>query len=81
MPSQYDIKNRRTFVKRSDYPSITPDHLFIGAEITVWSRQLKVVSYSDAFTEGKLRDRSEKSVMQVPISSLPTAMASVVRVP
>lgn len=75
--AQYDIKNRRTFLKRTDYPSITPDHLFIGAEITVWSRNLKVVEYSDAFTKDKLAERSEKSVMQVPIGALPGAMAAV----
>ena len=36
---RYDIKNRRTLLKRSDYPAVTPAHLFIGSELTVYSRK------------------------------------------
>ena len=44
---RYDIKNRRTLLKRSDYPAVTPAHLFIGSELTVYSRKLKITAYGD----------------------------------
>jgi len=47
----YDIKNRRTFLKKVKVPSVKVDDLYLGATITVFSRQLKVVEYGDNFTE------------------------------
>ena len=47
----YDIKNRRSFLKKTRVPSITTKDFFLGATITVYSRQLKVVEYGDAHTE------------------------------
>jgi len=50
----FDIRNRRTFLKRCSYPSIALDDLYLGSIITVYSRQLKIVDYGDAFTANKL---------------------------
>ncbi len=46
----FDAKNHRTFLKRSEYPSIQLGDLFIGGRVTVNGRQLKVVDYGDVFT-------------------------------
>ncbi|CAG9321915.1 NME7_3 [Blepharisma stoltei] len=46
----YDIKNRRIFLKRCQYPTIALTDLFIGATVTIYARQLKVVEYADVFT-------------------------------
>lgn len=50
----YDVKNRRTFLKRCSYPSVLLSDLFIGAQITVYARQLRVVEYGDDFTRNEL---------------------------
>lgn len=34
----FDIKNKRMFLKRMKYPSVTEEELFVGATITVFSR-------------------------------------------
>ena len=49
--AQYDTKNRRTFLKRCDYPAVKLKDLYKGGIITVYSRQLTIVDYSDPFTE------------------------------
>ena len=49
--TQYDIKNRRPFLKRCQYPALTLAELHVGATVTVYSRQLKVVDYGDTYTE------------------------------
>jgi len=58
----FDVKNRRTFLKKCEYPSITVKDLFIGATVSIYSRQLKVVAYSDEFTANKLQPRQEKTL-------------------
>ena len=34
----YDIKNRRMFLKRTKYPSISEVDLFIGNTVTIYAR-------------------------------------------
>merc|ERR1712054_28088 len=58
----FDVKNRRTFLKKCEYPSITIKDLYLGATISIYSRQLKVVAYSDEFTANKLQPRQEKTL-------------------
>ena len=72
---RYDIKNRRTLLKRSDYPAVTPAHLFIGSELTVYSRKLKITAYGDEFTKGKLEAATERTVATVPMDALRIAQA------
>jgi len=52
----FDLKNRRTFLKRTPYPSITLKDLFIGNQITVYSRSLKLLSYADDYTKSRLEE-------------------------
>merc|ERR1711865_228390 len=58
----FDVKNRRTFLKKCEYPSITLKDIYIGATISIYSRQLKVVEYSDEFTSNKLAPKQEKTL-------------------
>lgn len=59
---QYDIKNRKTFLKRCRYEQITADMLYVGAVVTVYSRQLRVVDYADEFTRKCLSNRQERYI-------------------
>jgi nucleoside-diphosphate kinase len=73
----YDIKNRRTFLKRTDYPSITLEHLYIGSIVTVFSRNLTVADYADEFTRQRLSKASEKTVVWTTCEHAGVAMAAV----
>jgi len=57
--SQFDIKNRRTFLKRCDYPGIRVSDLYKGNIITVYSRQLTIVDYADKFTAQTFEKKTE----------------------
>eukprot|EP00744_Colponema_vietnamica_P001880 GILI01003054.1.p1 GENE.GILI01003054.1~~GILI01003054.1.p1 ORF type:complete len:376 (+),score=110.48 GILI01003054.1:153-1280(+) len=61
----YDIKNRRTFLKRCEYPALKLADLFIGASVTVFSRMLKVVDYADLFTKGELERKRSKTFAMI----------------
>ncbi|KAG9394080.1 Nucleoside diphosphate kinase [Carpediemonas membranifera] len=57
-----DVKNRRPFLKRSPYPSLQLADLFVGNCVTVHSRQLKIVSYTNDFTARHFEAQSEKTL-------------------
>lgn len=57
-----DLKNKRMFLKRVAYPQLKLEHLFVGAVVTVYARQLKVVDFSDDFTRNALSSARERWV-------------------
>ena len=79
---QYDLKTRRTFLKRCDYPSVVMAQLYKGSIITVYSRQLKIVEYADGFTErhfAKTTQFTVAMVMQEAVGDLGKIVDSVQR--
>ena len=51
LTNQYDLKNKRMFMKRMAVDGISTRELFIGSIVNVHSRQLKLVDYADIFTK------------------------------
>merc|ERR1711907_356546 len=58
----FDLKNRRTFLKKCEYPSIQLGDLYIGATVSIYSRQLKVVDYADDYTRSKLCTKRQQTL-------------------
>ncbi|XP_038657983.1 nucleoside diphosphate kinase 7 isoform X3 [Scyliorhinus canicula] len=58
----YDIKNHRTFLKRTKYEQLRQEELFIGSIITVYARQLHLVGYGDQYTARKMGSKMEKTL-------------------
>jgi nucleoside-diphosphate kinase len=53
----YDVKSRRTFLKLSPLPaSIKRDDLYLGNEIVLHSRSLRIIRYADLATEKVLTE-------------------------
>jgi nucleoside-diphosphate kinase len=57
-----DLKTNKKFLKRCPYSSITLQDLYIGSTVSIFSRQLHVVAYSDPFTQRVLGSRQSKTV-------------------
>lgn len=38
------------FLKRTEYPGVNLSEIYIGAVVTIYSRQLKIVDYADVHT-------------------------------
>jgi len=68
----WDIKAKRTFLKRCYYPSIELSNLYIGAQIIVYARQLKVVEFGDDFTKTELSSANTKAVVFVKEVGMPS---------
>lgn len=61
----YDLKNKRTFLKKTPKEDITQKDLYLGSIITVYSRQLKIVDYADIHTRGKFEAIKEKTFAMI----------------
>ena len=46
----YDVKNKRIFLKRQEIPTLQLDDFYVGSQVTILSRVLKVTDYGDMFT-------------------------------
>ncbi|KAJ9578797.1 hypothetical protein L9F63_005005 [Diploptera punctata] len=46
----YDTKNHKMFLRRVKCDTVTVDDLYIGATVTVFSRQMKLIEFGDEFT-------------------------------
>ena len=50
----FDLKSRRTFLRRTKLESLSLGQLYIGATVHIMSRQLKIVDYGDEYTLKRL---------------------------
>lgn len=63
----YDVKLNRIFLKKIEIPSISLDDFFVGAQVTILSRVLKVTDYGDVHTRRKFEvDKSRTFAMIKP---------------
>ncbi|KAG8515754.1 Nucleoside diphosphate kinase 7, partial [Galemys pyrenaicus] len=58
----HDVKNHRTFLKRTKYDGLHLEDLFIGNKVNVFSRQLVLIDYGDQYTARQLGSRKEKTI-------------------
>jgi nucleoside-diphosphate kinase len=57
----HDIKNKKVFLKKLVYPDITLIDLYLGSDINIFSRKMKIVDYGDAFTRKKFQETSSST--------------------
>ena len=63
----YDVKLNRIFLKKIEIPSISLEDFFVGAQVTILSRVLKVTDYGDVHTRSKFEiDRARTFAMIKP---------------
>jgi len=61
----YDPKNRRPFLKRSEYADIKSEQLYIGATVTVHARQLKITDYADTYTKKAFEEAKGRTLAMI----------------
>ncbi|XP_059731419.1 nucleoside diphosphate kinase homolog 7 isoform X1 [Bos taurus] len=58
----HDVKNHRTFLKRTKYEDLHLEDLFIGNKVNIFSRQLVLLDYGDQYTARQLGSKKEKTL-------------------
>jgi len=59
---QYDLRNNRSFLRRSKVDNVHLCDLFLGSSVSVLGRQLTLVDYANEFTRKRLGYKTERSV-------------------
>lgn len=63
--AQFDVKARRTFLKKTRYESLPTEQLRPGNTVVVYGRQLKILDYADAFTRRQLEWQQQRCACRV----------------
>ncbi|XP_052784662.1 nucleoside diphosphate kinase 7-like [Mya arenaria] len=58
----FDIKNNRLFLKRTKCDGVGLGHLYIGATLDLFSRQINFIDYGDDFTKQRLSQQKERTL-------------------
>eukprot|EP00746_Dinoflagellata_sp_MGD_P089249 gnl/MRDRNA2_/MRDRNA2_35242_c0_seq1.p1 gnl/MRDRNA2_/MRDRNA2_35242_c0~~gnl/MRDRNA2_/MRDRNA2_35242_c0_seq1.p1 ORF type:complete len:368 (+),score=77.96 gnl/MRDRNA2_/MRDRNA2_35242_c0_seq1:90-1193(+) len=58
----YDQKNKRPFLKRTEVGGIALSDIYIGATLTIHSRQLKVIEYGDVHTRKAMESSKSRTL-------------------
>ena len=61
----YDVKNKRIFLKRQEIPTLQLDDFFVGSQVTILSRVLKVTDYGDIFTRRRFESQRERTFAMI----------------
>uniref|UniRef100_A0A3B4EKF6 Nucleoside diphosphate kinase homolog 7 n=1 Tax=Pygocentrus nattereri TaxID=42514 RepID=A0A3B4EKF6_PYGNA len=61
----FDVKNQRTFLRRTKYDDLHPEDLFVGNRVNVFSRQLNLIDYGDQYTANKLGSKKERTLAMI----------------
>uniref|UniRef100_A0A671R4F3 Nucleoside diphosphate kinase homolog 7 n=1 Tax=Sinocyclocheilus anshuiensis TaxID=1608454 RepID=A0A671R4F3_9TELE len=61
----FDMKNQRTFLRRTKFDEIHPEDLFVGNRVNVFSRQLNLIGYGDQYTANKLGSKKERTLAMI----------------
>lgn len=56
----FDVKNRRTFLRKCKVEGLRPELLHLGAKVTIYGRQLLLTAYGDACTRAALEDQQQR---------------------
>jgi hypothetical protein len=56
----FDVKNRRTFLRKSKLEDMKPELFFVGGKVKIFGRQLDIREYGDAHTRKALEGAQQK---------------------
>lgn len=60
---QFDLKTKKTFLKRSKCEGIQARDFYIGGIVTIFSRNIKITNYADCATQTKLQKKMQKYII------------------
>lgn len=61
----FDIKNQRMFLKRTEVPTVNLDDFFVGSQVTILARVLKVTDYGDVHTRTRFEVSRQRTFAMI----------------
>jgi len=75
---QYDLKNSRSFLRRSKVDNVRMCDLFLGSSLNILGRQLTLVDYANDFTRKRLGYKTERYRTSFPVCDFIQFFVSVI---
>lgn len=57
----YDVKTKKTFLRRTTCEGIQAKDFYVGSTVTVYSRNIKIIDFADETTKIKLQTKTQKT--------------------
>ena len=61
----FDIKNQRMFLKKTEVPTVTLDDFYVGSQVTILARVLKVTDYGDVHTRSRFEVSRQRTFAMI----------------
>ncbi|XP_076246940.1 nucleoside diphosphate kinase homolog 7 isoform X2 [Calliopsis andreniformis] len=61
----FDLKTRKTFLRRTKCEGIEAKDFYVGATVTIFSRNIRITDYADCHTRTKLQTKMQKTFAMV----------------
>ncbi|XP_043287452.1 nucleoside diphosphate kinase 7 [Venturia canescens] len=61
----YDIKTKKTFLRRTKCEGIEARNLYVGSMVTIFSRAMKITDVADTITRNKIASRTQKTFAMI----------------
>jgi hypothetical protein len=61
---QFDVKNKRHFLKRVKCDTVEAAQLYVGSTVTIFARQLHIIAYGDEASKRAVEARSQRCACQ-----------------
>jgi nucleoside-diphosphate kinase len=65
MIEMFDVKNSRIFLKKIEVPGVKLEDFFVGAQVTILARVLKVTDYADVRTRNAFEQHRAKTFAMI----------------
>jgi len=65
MIEMYDVKGSKIFLKKVEIPGIKLEDFFVGAQVTILARVLKVTDYGDVRTRNAFEKHRAKTFAMI----------------
>ncbi len=61
----FDVKNARQFLKKQQIQTVALDDFFVGSQVTILSRVLKVTDYGDVHTRKHFESQRQRTFAMI----------------
>ena len=60
-----DLKSRKQFLKRIQFPQLSQQDLYVGNTFDIYGRRFKIVRFGDKFTQDTMVQSSERTFLLI----------------
>lgn len=60
-----DVKTKKQYLKRIQFPSLQPHDFYVGNTLDIFGRRFRIIEFADKFTQENLNHNSERTFFMI----------------